>query len=110
MLFVTCLVGDDPLPPEETIEGAIVESESQARRLAMDSYLIKMQGDISATDMIFDPVIILLGYNIEDFADRGIKLWEARVTDHGETRAIIWINPFTEEVYFVCGPWDVEDS
>ena len=96
--------------PEANISGAKVETEMSAKRLAFDNYIQRMDGNISATETVRDISIQILGYTMDGFADRGTKLWEARVTDKDELRAIIWINPNTEQIYFVCGPWDLSIS
>lgn len=98
--------GRDLSKPMAKITGAKVETELIAKRLAFDNYIKRMDGNISATEAVRDISIQVLGYNISEFADKGMKFWEARVSDNQELRAIIWINPYSEQVHFICGPWD----
>ncbi len=94
--------------PMITICGAKVETESAAKRLAFDNYIRKMKGNISATESVRDVTIIVLGYDVGGFAKKGEKIWEARVTDNQALRAILWVNPRSENVHFVCGPWEAK--
>lgn len=94
--------------PAPKIPGAKVETESAAKRIAFDNYIKKMNGNISATEAVREVAIVILGYDLGDFAQKGIQIWEARVTDNQALRAIIWVNPRSEKVHFLCGPWDEE--
>jgi hypothetical protein len=100
-----CMARDLSVPAAR-ISGAKVETESAAKRLAFDHYLKKMKCNISATEAVREVVVIVLGYDVDDFAKRGTEIWEARVTDNQELRAIIWVNPRTENAHYVCGPWE----
>lgn len=74
--------------------------------MAFDGYVEKMQTKLLATESVQDIRIIKLGYELKDFATKGQEIWEARVkTLDDELRAIIWINPNTEKVCFIAGPW-----
>ena len=105
-IFTSFCFGRDLSIPMAKITGAKVETELIAKRLAFDSYIKRMDGNISATETVRDISVQVLGYSISEFADKGVQLWEARVVDKQELRATIWINPYSEQVHFVCGPWD----
>ena len=91
----------------DKIENAKVCSQDDAKRIASDAYLKKMQLNVSATESVQDISIIKLGYNVKDFVSKGQKLWEVRIkTIEDELISIIWINPYTEKVRFVSGPWE----
>lgn len=117
IIILTCLVGlglvagaRDLTAPPLKIDGAKVSTQAEAKRLAFDGYVKKMQASVLATESVRDIAIIKLGYDVTDFAAKGEKLWEARVkTLEDELRAIIWINPNTEKVHFVVGPWGSEE-
>lgn len=88
------------------IKDARVASERAARHVAFSSYVEKMRLNVSATEGARKVAIIRLGYDMPQFASRGEQLWEVRVlTLEGELRAILWVNPKTEDVAFVAGPW-----
>ena len=92
-------------PPLE-ISGASVSTEAQARVIASKAYVSKMNMGILSTEAVSEIEIIKLGYTIKGFAEAGDSLWETKVkTIDGAYRAIIWVNPDSEEVYFVNGPW-----
>jgi hypothetical protein len=110
VICATTCIARDLSAPEAKIPGAKVETRSDAKRLAFNSYIEKTKGNISATEAAREIEIIVLGYDVGTFAQRGTKLWEARITDNQMLRAIIWIAPQTEEVRFVCGYWDQEDD
>jgi hypothetical protein len=91
----------------QQIEGTKISTEFEAKHIASDSYLKKMQLMVSATESMSDIDIIKLGFDMPGFAGQGKKIWEVRVrTIEGDLRAIIWINPNTGRVYFVTGPWN----
>ena len=112
--MLTCLlvIGFDTLGRDLTakplrIEGAKVAAETDVKRLAFSAYVDKMPLGILASEGVQDFAIVKLGYDIPGFAAKGERIWEARVTaDLDELRAILWVNPRTEAVHFVCGPWD----
>lgn len=118
MIIILCLMGlsaiamaRDLTAPVLKIEGTKVASQAEAKRLAFDSYVKKMKVNILSTESVQEITIIKLGYEILGFASKGELLWEARVkTLAQELRAIIWINPRTEKVYFVSGPWEAKYS
>lgn len=61
-----------------------------------------MHGEILATEAVHDIAIIVLGYDVPDFAPAGARIWELRVkTIEGGLRAVIWVNPQSEQVRFV---------
>ncbi len=92
--------------PMVKIPGAKVETEFAAKRLAFDNYIKKVKGNVSATEAVREVTVIVIGFDVDGFAKRGTQIWEARVTDKQALRAIIWVNPLTGEVHFVCGPWE----
>jgi hypothetical protein len=62
-----------------------------------------------ASDRTGDASVVTLGYSVNGIGKRGDKIWEARVlTKAGELRSIMWVNPHTEKVRFLCGPWEEE--
>ena len=101
----TYCTGRDLYAPPLQIDGAKVETEISAKQIAFNNYIKKMEGGISATESVYDISIVVIGYNVGDFARKGDQIWEARIADKQELRAIIWINPHTEQTYFLCGPW-----
>jgi hypothetical protein len=101
-------IAGDLTPTTLEIEGTKISTEAEAKRFASDNYIKKMQLNVLATESIREISIIKLGFDIKNFANKGEKLWEARVkTIEGELRAIIWINPKTEKAQFVIGPWQM---
>lgn len=86
--------------------------EKIVRKLANEAYANKMGTQLMAEESVQCITPIFLGYDIPNFAQRGEMLWEARVMAFldRELRAILWINPFTEHIHFVCGPWDIDIS
>ena len=111
IFFSMVIFARDLTSPSLEIKGTKIESEIKAKRIAFDSYFRKMQLKVSATEGVQDISIITLGFDITDFAPKGEKLWETRIkTIEGELRAIIWINPKSEKVYFVIGPWKTSEA
>ena len=110
MLCVAAMatLGAESVPSEPPrIEGTKVATEAQAKDLAFESYLKKMNSKVLATELVHGIQVITLGYDAPDFAGKGERLWEAHVmTLNQELRAIIWVNPRTEAVRFLCGPWE----
>lgn len=93
-------------PPLE-IQGARVSLQSDAERIAFVAYVNKMKAKVLATEGVQNMDIVTLGYDVHDFAIKGERIWEARImTIDGLLRAIIWINPRSEALHFVCGPWE----
>lgn len=105
-------IGANLISSPLSIKGTEISSEAEARQFARDSYTRKMGTRLMAEEGIRQIDVITLGYDVPNFADRGEKIWEARVMAFfdRELRAILWINPRTEKVHFVCGPWDASDS
>lgn len=93
--------------PKLQIKGAKVAMESDAKRIAFDHYVKKMKMNVLANESVKEISIIKLGYSIHNFAAKGDFIWEARIlTLEGELRAVIWVHPDTEKVFFVSGPWE----
>ncbi len=93
--------------PSLQIEGVKVSTQADAERIAFEAYAKKMHAEILPNEGVQDIAIVTLGYDVRDFAKKGERIWEARVmTDEGRLRAIIWVNPRSEKVHFVCGPWE----
>ena len=114
LMCLVCLsmvaIARDLTGPSLEIKGTKIGSKTEAKRVASDSYFRKMQLNVSAMEGVQDISIIKLGFDITDFATKGEKLWEARVmTLEGKLRAIIWINPKTEKIHFVIGPWKTKE-
>ena len=91
------------------IPGAKISTDSAATRIAQKAYVAKMQG-ISAYEGPGRASIVELGFEVEDFAKTGDRVWEIRFTSMNPDgrralRAILWVHSETEKVYFVCGPW-----
>lgn len=100
-------MGRDLSAPPLQIEGAKVSLQADAKRIAFEAYAKKMRAEILANESVQDIAIVTLGYDVRDFAAKGERIWEARVlTIEGRLRAIIWVNPRSEGVHFVCGPWE----
>lgn len=92
------------------IIGATVSQASDALNIANKAYFIKA-GGIMANEGAGSPSIITMGYDVPRFVSAGEQLWEVRISvltpnNTLALRAILWINPRTEKVHFVCGPWD----
>lgn len=92
------------------IKGTTVAKANDAINIADKAYF-KKAGGIMANEGAGSPSIITLGYEVAGFAAAGEKLWEVRISvaaadSTRALRAILWINPRTEQVHFVCGPWD----
>ena len=105
------VMGKDLAAPPLRIEGTKVEAQVDAKRIAFEAYAKKMHADILANESVQDIAIVTLGYNVRDFAAKGERIWEARVlTIEGKLRAIIWVNPRSESVHFVCGPWEEKNT
>lgn len=103
-LVVQCLSG---IGAEPETDFNHVLTESKAKRIARDAYAEKMGVHLMAEEGIWKVDIQTIGFDIPGFAKRGDQLWEARVMAflNRETRAIIWVNANTEQVYYVIGPW-----
>ena len=116
ILMMSCMaagvlvMGDNMDLSPLSIEGTKIASETEAKNLARVSYVKKMGTQLMAEEGVHQVTIVTLGYNIPDFAQRGEKIWEVRVMSFfgRELRSIIWINPRTEKVRFVCGPWETK--
>jgi hypothetical protein len=90
------------------IKGARVASEIDAKRIVLKSYINKMRSNVSATEGPTVFAIVRLGFDVPGFAAKGDEIWEARVIElvgGYELRAVLWVNPNTEKVHFVIGPW-----
>jgi hypothetical protein len=97
------LLSDPPLH----IDGVKVSTQANAKQIAFEAYAKKMRANVLANEGIKAITIITLGYDAWDFATKDERIWEARVmTIDGKLRAIIWVNPNSGKVRFVCGPWD----
>jgi len=113
-----CLIGmassalcRDLVAPPMRIEGMEVSEQNAAKHIAFDGYVKKMRTQILSTESVQNISIITLGYDIPMFASKGDRLWEARVmTIEQELRAIIWVNPKTKAVHFVCVPYFAEEK
>ncbi len=96
----------DAMSPQ--IEGTKLPTQSDAKRVAFAAYMKRMQLEILAEEGVREREIsvVTLGYDVPGFAAKGERIWEARVlTIEGGLRAILWVNPRSEDVHFVCGPW-----
>ena len=92
---------------KDIIKDAKVEQQSKVKQIVFKKYVEKIGGNIMANEGIRDISIVKIGYDIDGFAKKGEKIWETRVlTLNGELRAIIWLHPNTEKIYFVTGSWD----
>lgn len=106
VLICSNLVANDLSRSRLEIKGVKVSKESQAKHIAFREYVKKMQLNISATEGIREISIAEMENDIQDFAEKGDIVWETKVlTFEGDLRAIIWVHPQTEEVYFVIAPW-----
>jgi hypothetical protein len=99
----SCLARDLSQPPLR-IEGGKIADSSQARKIAMEAYMEKMDYKLSATAGARDIDIRILGDDIQNFGKKGDRIWEARITDLEELKALLWIHPVTEKIYFVYAP------
>ena len=105
-LFVSLVMARDLTKPPLKMSGVSVSTEARARAIASKAYVSKMNMGILSTEAVREIKIIKLGYTIKGFAEAGESLWETKVkTIDGAYRAIIWVNPNSEKVYFVNGPW-----
>jgi hypothetical protein len=101
----------DLAAPPLRIEETKVSEQNAAKHIAFEGYVKKMRTQILSTESVQNISVITLGYDIPMFASRGDRIWEARVmTIEQELRAIIWINPKTKAVHFVCGPYFAEEK
>ena len=111
--IMTCLfvmgvntMGRDLAAKPLQIEGAKVSAQADAKRIAFEAYVKKMRAEILANEGVQDMAVVTLGYDVPGFAPKGERIWEVRVlTIEGGLRAILWVNPRSEDVHFVCGPW-----
>ena len=106
-------MGKDLASPPLQIEGTKLPTQSDAKRVAFEAYVKKMNLEILAEEGVREReiAIVTLGYDVRDFAAKGERIWEVRVlTIEGRLRSIVWINPNTEKVYFICGPWDEKNK
>jgi len=118
MFIMCCLIGmasiamsRDLAAPPLRIEGTEVSEQNAAKHIAFDGYVKKMRAQILSTESVQNISVVTLGYDVSKFASKGDRLWEARVmTIEQELRAIIWVNPKTKAVHFVCGPWGAEEK
>lgn len=116
--IMTCLLvmgvntmGRDLAAKPLQIEGTKVSAQADAKRVAFAAYLKKMKIEILAEEGVREReiTVVTLGYDVPGFASKGERIWEARVlTIEGGLRAILWVNPRSEDVHFVCGPWEVK--
>lgn len=105
--FATMSAGQDLSAPPLQIDGAKVATQASAKQVAFDAYAKKMHANVLANEGVRTIVIVTLGYDVRDFAAKGERVWETRVmTIDGSLRAIIWINPSSGKIHFVCGPWE----
>ncbi len=117
-IIMCCLIGmassvlsRDLAAPPLRIEGTEVSEQNAAKHIAFDGYVKKMRAQVLSTESVQNISIITLGYDVPKFASKGDRLWETRVmTIEKELRAIIWVNPKTKAVHFVCGPWEAEEK
>ena len=118
IVIMCCLVGmassalcrDLAVPPLQIV-GAEVSEQNDAKHIAFDGYVKKMRAQVLATESVQNISVITLGYDVPRFASKGDRIWEARImTIEQELRAIIWVNPKTKAVHFVCGSWGVEEK
>lgn len=106
----TFAIARDLTVPGLEIKGATVSSEDEAKQIAKGAYTKKMSFNIPADIVFRDVSIITLRFNITNFVNKGEKLWQVNVkTLNNDLEGIIWINPNTEQVYFVFGPWKSSD-
>ncbi|MDX9862370.1 MAG: hypothetical protein RBS99_15785 [Rhodospirillales bacterium] len=114
--IMTCLlvmggntIGRDLAAKPLQIEGAKVSAQADAKRIAFEAYAKKMRAEILANESVQDMAVVTLGYDVPGFASKGERIWEARVlTIEGGLRAILWVNPRSEDVHYVCGPWEAK--
>ena len=93
-----------------SIPGMKVSQASDAVRIADKMYSNKVRG-IMANEGAGHISIITMGYDVPGFCTIGDVLWEVRVHSRDVNgsnllRSIMWIHPQTENVYFICGPWE----
>ena len=116
--MMTCLLamgvnamGRDLAAKPLQIEGTKVSAQADAKRIAFEAYAKKMRAEVLANEGVQDISVVTLGYDAPGFATEGERIWEARVlTIEGKLRAIIWVNPRSEDVHFVCGSWEKKAS
>ena len=102
------VLGNDMGRSSMTIEGTIISQAAEAKKFASNIYASKMGVKLMAEEGVQNISIITVGYDVPGFAQRGELIWEARVMAFfdRELRAILWINPKTEKVHYLCGPWE----
>lgn len=118
LIIMCCLIGmasstlcRDLATPPLRIEGTKVSEQNAAKHIAFEGYVKKMRTQILSTESVQNISVITLGYDIPMFASRGDRIWEARVmTIEQELRAIIWVNPKTKAIHFVCVPYFTEEK
>lgn len=89
------------------LQGAVVATEARAREIAWHNYALSMRGEPGAptTDRVQSVTCYTLGGGVEDYAQKGEKVWEVRITDaSADLRAIIWVHSATREVKFLISP------
>jgi hypothetical protein len=92
---------------ELKIEGAKLSTEIGVRKFAFQKFIERMKAKVSAQEGVSAVSIVVLGFNVPDFAQQGERVWEVRISQlEGQLRAILWIHPQTEKVYELIGPWE----
>ena len=96
------------------LPGAKVSHGNDASRIAQKAYVEKVRS-LSAYEGAGKANVVELGFDVKDFAKTGDKVWEVRLTTMNPDgrralRAILWVHSETEQVHFVCGPWEEEKS
>ena len=105
--FCASVTAQDLSAPPLQIAGAMVSTQANAKQIAFEAYAKQMHAEVLFNEGIQTIAIVTLGYVVRDFATKGERIWEARVmTIDGSLRAIIWVNPNSARVHFVCGPWE----
>lgn len=96
---------------EKAFQGSKINNYRKAERTAFDAYSMRMKEGVSSMEAPGGSSIITLGYDVPGFGKEGQKVWEVRITEmtvvpEFALRSIVWIQPDTGDVHFVCGPWD----
>lgn len=102
---IICLA-QDTSNPRVVIDGAKISQESEAAGISFKRYIEKMNLMVLAEEGPLRPTVITLGFDMPGFAQKGDKLWETRIMYcWSRLRAIVWLNPYTGETFWLIGPW-----
>jgi hypothetical protein len=83
-----------------TIEAAVVSTEDQAKKIALDAFTKRMGGKrgLQTAKVVS---VHELDVDIKGFAKKGHKVWEVRIVGLRRLNAIIWVHSETAQTLFL---------